>query len=133
MKEITAGFLVQKDNNIATITCKIIKRNIFLHQATGMVISNSLAINSSRPSSGSGPREEFSHVSSSPQVTRPTSPATEQQTSVAEKLAALGISSNVDYSETSPSKTPPISKPSTPLGADEEEFQPVAPAPDIGR
>lgn len=95
-----------------------------------MVISNSLAINSSRPSSGSGPREEFSHVTSSPQITRPTSPPTEERTSAADKLAALGISSNVDYSESSPSKSPPSSKPSTPsLANEEEEFQPVAPAP----
>lgn len=103
-------------------------------QATGMVISNSLAINSSmsnsRPSSGAGLREEFAHVSSSPQRARPTSPATNQHTSVADKLAAMGISSNVDFSEPPPPRTPPTSKPDTPnTGEEEEAFQPVAPAP----
>ncbi|XP_063674781.1 tubby protein homolog isoform X2 [Bolinopsis microptera] len=103
-------------------------------QATGMVISNSLAINSSlsnsRPSSGTGARDEFSHVTSSPQKARPSASPTAQHTSVADKLAAMGISSNVDFSEPPPSKSPPSTKPSTPSGGEEEmEFQPVAPAP----
>ena len=99
-----------------------------------MVISNSLAINSSlsnsRPSSGTGARDEFSHVTSSPQKARPSASPTAQHTSVADKLAAMGISSNVDFSEPPPSKSPPSTKPSTPSGGEEEmEFQPVAPAP----
>ena len=97
-----------------------------------MVISNSLAINSSlsnsRPSSGSGNRDDFSHVSSSPQKARPISPPS-QHASVADKLAAMGISSNVDYSVAPPSKSPPTTKPSTPSGDEDMDFQPVAPQP----
>ena len=134
LKIMTTPILLTRAKKIKIIYLSKLKLNL---QATGMVISNSLAINSSmsnsRPSSGTGLREEFAHVSSSPQRTRPTSPSTNQHTSVADKLAAMGISANVDFSEPPPPRTPPTSKPDTPnnIGGEDEAFQPVAPAPGI--
>ena len=94
-----------------------------------MVISNSLAIDSMpRPTSSGGPGEGFSHVSESPQLARPTTPS-RTPTNVADKLAAMGISSSVDHSLPTVKKlTPDNSKPSTPDN-DNSDFQPVAPAP----
>ena len=101
-------------------------------QATGMVIPNTLAINESlaRPSSGGGMRDEFAHVTSEPQK---KSAAENAPQSVADKLAAMGISSNVDFSSKPKSaevKEQESSKPGTPnVPYTEEDFQPVAPAP----
>lgn len=91
-------------------------------QASGMVISNSLAINNSLfPRPGSASKEpEMPHVTSTPK-----SPVV-STTPVADRLAALGIShTTADYSEP-PAK--PTSPPA-PAPEDEEEYQPVAPAP----
>lgn len=93
-----------------------------------MVISNPMIksyTNSAAPP-GTVKDTGFSHVTESPQKSRPTSPPS-AHTNVADKLAAMGISSNVDFSPPVP-KSPSVSKPSTPIN-DEEEYQPVAPAP----
>jgi len=103
-------------------------------QATGMVISNSLAINNSLsgfPRPGSASKDsEMSHVSSAPKSPVVSPNAKKASTPVADRLAALGISSNVDYSEPVakpvPSPVPPHDKA---LPDDDENFQPVAPAP----
>ena len=95
-----------------------------------MVIPNTLAINESlaRPSSGGGLRDEFAHVTSEPQKKAETAPQ-----SVADKLAAMGISSNVDFSakpKSAETKDRESSKPGTPnVPYTEDDFQPVGPAP----
>lgn len=102
-------------------------------QATGMVISNSLAINNSLsgfPRPGSASKDpEMSHVTSTPKSPVVSPSANKANTPVADRLAALGISSNVDYSEPVAKPLPSPTPPHKPTADDDEDFQPVAPAP----